>query len=231
MHYTNYKQFLCPFSFSTYDLMGNWTRGDGLLQKLDTCTQYQVNLKDVDSACDLQTQIFNRHNIKYYCYEFFDIQQGITLKYGQSEYVTYNGRCGERVYRQAGHLIGAPSRLGGHSGADMRVVSDDYKEKYNQILHWDNVSIHIWDLTEHRTCVNETVDYETYMILRYFLLNNGQTPIGNKDNCHPFLAASKARHNQVKLLEQFNNLFEFEVAPAQYTPLQKFNDLFEAKSA
>ena len=67
MHYTKSKQLLCPFLFSTYDPVRSWAREDGLLQTLDTCPQYQVNLRDVSSACDLQTDIFNNHNIKYYC--------------------------------------------------------------------------------------------------------------------------------------------------------------------
>ena len=209
MHYTKSKQLLCPFLFSTYDPVRSWAREDGLLQTLDTCPQYQVNLRDVSSACDLQTDIFNNHNIKYYCYEFFDILQRITVKYGQSEYITPNGRCGERAYRQAGHLVGAPNRLGGSSGADMRILCDDYKAKYKQDLHWDNVSLHIWDLTQHVTRKDATVEYETYSILRYLLLNNGQLPIGNKDtSVHSFLAASKNRRNQVKQLTHFTNLFE-----------------------
>jgi len=169
--------------------------------KYENNPRYKINLAKLSSYTDI-CQILKEYNVKYYVYAFV-CANGI-IKYGYS--ADYAGTWGERVYRQAGHLEGWHTRLNGSSGSDMRIIAENYREKYNKHLNRKDVYVVIIDMTKlnpedegnYQECCREL---ERGLINRC-IEQNQQAPIGNKDN------VSRMYVGRVKRSVVFNKLFE-----------------------
>jgi len=146
--------------------------------------------------------IMRQHNILYYVYLF--VSPDGVLKYGQSS--CGNGQPGERIYRQAGHLAGWSKRLSGSSGSDMRIIADDYQDRYSKTLNKNDVFIYVINMTNLPApdCYNiefQCKDLEKSLIQECIEFY-GQAPIGNRD---PDTKLMIRRH---RVSEVFNKLFE-----------------------
>lgn len=137
------------------------------------------NLKSPRDIIDF----FTKKRINWYVYEISIIVDGIlkTVKYGMS---ADNGRdFGDRIYRQLAHLKSwGDKRILGSSGADIVVVNDLWREKYNYDLDHNNVLIKILDVTNYPFKSvdprKEILAIEENMIWHYEQLH-GCKPIGN----------------------------------------------------
>lgn len=129
-----------------------------------------INLKDLNNFTEI-LEIMK--GISSYVYTFRI--RTLVLKHGMSEH--NNERNGDRLYRQAGHLPGWPTRLSGSSGSDMRLILDRWYEKTGEKPTRYDITIDVYDLThvpDHcRTLENHLIDEH--------VVANGNTPIGNID--------------------------------------------------
>jgi hypothetical protein len=164
---------------------------------------YKFDLSIMSDFTDILREM-KRLQIVSYVYTFV-CDRGV-IKYGYS--CDHSHSYGERIYRQAGHLSGWNRKLNGSSGSDMRVIADEYKEKYNETLNKNNIVIYVTDMSRlpdpdcynvefhckelERTLINECIDY------------NGRPPIGNRDS------ASLYYQRAVNQTKAFNAVFEIE---------------------
>lgn len=107
--------------------------------------------------------------------------KGIVIKYGMS---ADNSRTfGERVYRQIGHSKSwGDKRLVCASGADWRIIEEDFFNKYGFDLDKDNLSIKIWDVTNYPFITINPWDEVYFMeqeLIRKYTEVVGSKPIGN----------------------------------------------------
>lgn len=159
-------------------------------------------LSELSDFTDI-TKIMKSNGIIYYVYAFVT-DRGV-VKYGYSADAFSN--WGERIYRQAGHLLGWSRRLNGSSGSDMRVISDNYYAKYNEVLDRNKVTIYVIDMSHlpEPDCQNPELQCK---ILERSLINqcinnsNGQAPIGNVDQ------ETKMNGYVYRNTKKFNELFE-----------------------
>jgi hypothetical protein len=129
---------------------------------------------------------------KIYSYTYaFVTDEGI-IKIGES--ADGSKTPGERIYRQAGHLPGWPTRPKSSSGADMITIAQDFQNKYNRILHKDTVKIMIYQVGNKE----EAVDLERSLI-NEIIQFCGRAPLGNRDS--KTKTQQKALTNQAKLNE------------------------------
>ena len=141
--------------------------------------------------------------IRQYNY-FFATSLGI-LKYGQSA-KDNSLFCGNRIYRQAGNILGWPKGLIGNSGDDMTGISQDYTEMYRKILHRKDVIIGVINMSGHTDKDCEELERN---FIDLHIQQHGQAPIGNKD--YNTLLTERKCHNQTQLekvgiytLDKFN---------------------------
>lgn len=133
------------------------------------------------------SDLMKQFKIRKYLYSIR--YKGIILKYGMS---ADNSRTyGERIYRQIGHsksweheldAYGNTKRLSGSSGADWRVVEEDFEKLYGFPIDRKQMTVTIYDATNYPF---ETIDswteinaMENDLIERYRELV-GEKPIGN----------------------------------------------------
>ena len=129
--------------------------------------------------------------IRQYTY-FFATSLAI-LKYGQSanDNSVY---CGNRIYRQAGNIVGWPKGLIGNSGDDMTGISQDYAEMYRKNLHRKDVIVGITNMSGHTD--EDCEELERYFI-NLHIQQHGYAPIGNKD--YKTLLTERKHRNQKQL--------------------------------
>jgi hypothetical protein len=125
-------------------------------------------------------RVMNAHNIDKYLYKV--MYKGIVIKFGMS---ADNSRAfGERLYRQIGHSAGWPTglRLTGSSGADWRIIEEDFKNLYGFDLDRQHMTVKVWDVTNYNfRSVNsrtEILSMEAELIDNY-VNAVGEKPIGN----------------------------------------------------
>jgi hypothetical protein len=130
-------------------------------------------------------------NIRQYTY-FFATNLGI-LKYGQSanDNSVY---CGNRIYRQAGNILGWPKGLIGNSGDDMTGISQDYAEMYRKTLHRMDVVVGVIDMSGHTDKDCEELERN---LIDLHIQQRSHAPIGNKDT--QTLLNERRYHNQRQL--------------------------------
>lgn len=147
---------------------------------------YVFQLSKLYSASEIMS-FCKRNYVRQGAYSFvFTCPNTLTLdhlKIGR----TAKGDCGERMYRQAGHIYGwNGGQLKGSSGADMRAVVGLYEETFPEscgLLNISNISLHVWDAT---TAPNPTVADAAYpsrvcenTLLTEYESIHGRLPIGN----------------------------------------------------
>lgn len=163
----------------------------------------QIDLSTLKDPTEILS-VMKSLGIFYYVYLF--VSPNGVLKYGQSS--SNNGVAGERIYRQAGHLFGWKKRLSGSSGSDMRIIADDYQNKYSTILNKNDVYIYVIDMTNLPMPDCHNIEFHCKDLEKSLIQECidfcGQAPIGNKDLDTKLMI----RQNSVK--ETFDNLFEVE---------------------
>jgi hypothetical protein len=125
------------------------------------------------------SRIMKSLKIDKYLYRI--MYKGIVLKFGMS--ADNSRHHGERVYRQIGHSRSWDAyRLTGSSGADWRIIEEDFKNLYGFEIDIKFIKIKIWDVSNYpfRTINprNEIIDMENQLIENYVSVV-GEKPIGN----------------------------------------------------
>jgi hypothetical protein len=156
-----------------------------------------IDLSKCTDFTDVKS-IMKSYGIEKYTYTF-GCKEGI-LKHGLSG--DTNSQIGERIYRQAGHLSGWNKRLSSPSGSDMRIISDEYEQKYSKPLDRKEMWIRVYDFTNTQNPDVEIELHETYLIEESIKANNGRAPIGNKD------FKTKKRVSKAKNTITLNKFFE-----------------------
>jgi hypothetical protein len=147
--------------------------------------------------------ILSHYEIDKYLYRI--VYKGIVIKYGMS--ADHSRNYGERLYRQIGHSAswGPTLRLRGHSGADWRVIEEDFKNLYGFEIDIQHCTITVWDITNYPfQTVNsreEILAMESTLITEYEKVV-GQKPIGNINDDAWYLEKAYIKK------ETFGNLFE-----------------------
>lgn len=119
------------------------------------------------------------HNIDWYLYRIKF--KGIVLKFGMSADKSRN--FGDRIYRQIAHAESwGKIRNTGSSGADWRIVEDDFYKQYGIKVDKQFMEIKLWDLTKYSFIStnprNEVLRMENELIESYINIA-GEKPIGN----------------------------------------------------
>ncbi len=146
--------------------------------------RHVIEVADLQSPYDI-CRYFEIYKIDYYVYQIN--YKGICLKFGMSADNSKN--YGERLYRQIAHAESwGDKRISGSSGADWRIVEDDFYRLYGIKIDMKDVTIRIWDAThypfETMTPWDEVVAMETKLIEQYESLMC-KKPIGNiNDNAN-----------------------------------------------
>jgi hypothetical protein len=140
--------------------------------------RYSLSLSQITYPSEI-LRFFARNRITgQYVYSFS--ATGILMKYGMSD---NSSIAGERVYRQAGHIpLGWTVTPASSSGADMRILCDQFLAEYGIPVHKNNVILEVYDLTNYpRKWVGDNEDMlicEGELIEQYEIIHKGR-PIGN----------------------------------------------------
>ena len=143
-------------------------------------TKHEIKVGKLSDPCEI-ADLFRQHGIEKYVYRIS--YKGITIKFGMSCPSASTARHGDRLYRQIGHNSSwGDQRLTGSSGADWRVIEEDFEKEYGFKIDHNCMSITVWDLTNYPF---ETIDpskevnaIENSMIEKYTDIA-GSKPIGN----------------------------------------------------
>jgi len=125
------------------------------------------------------SRIMKSHKIDKYLYQV--MFKDIVIKYGMS---ADNSRdYGERIYRQIGHSRSwGEDRLSGSSGADWRIIEEDFNNLYKIDIDKNFIKIKVWNVSKYPfqtiNSRNEIIDMENQLIQQYVDVV-GKKPIGN----------------------------------------------------
>ena len=139
---------------------------------------YILNVADLQDPYDI-CHFMKKHNIDWYLYRVK--YKGIVLKFGMSADRSRN--FGDRVYRQIAHAESWNDlRNTGSSGADWRIIEEDFYNLYGIKIDKNHLEIKIWDLTNYpwfsTVPRNEVIRMENELIEEYTKIV-GEKPIGN----------------------------------------------------
>jgi len=142
---------------------------------------YTIDLSKLNSFNEI-SDIFSELRITKYVYDF--TFNRVVIKYGISADFSYT--WGERVYRQAGHLIGWDKRLQGSSGSDMRIIDEDYSNQFGVRLNRNGMYLTIRDLSNASNDNSSDRAWPCRKLERELIQAHvnqfGKAPIGNKDD-------------------------------------------------
>lgn len=143
----------------------------------DTVPKHNINVGLLSSPSEIG-QYFAHYDIKHYLYSI--IFNLVPIKFGKSwESSHYRG---ERVYSQIGQLSSWNQNLIRGHGAEFLHVAAAYKELYGQELTHHDMTVQVWDFTNHSFGSYiphmELEQYETELMRRYLALT-GVLPVGN----------------------------------------------------
>lgn len=165
---------------------------------------WKISLGKLVRASQIK-QLMKMKGITDYCYAFVILspEGELIIKYGQSGDNDWRrGSYGERIYRQAFHIPGWPTKPSPLSaGNDMLDIIRHFPG-----VHKDNVYIQVWDMTNYPFSVqgdhrHELTVLENQLISRY-IAEHGTQPIGNiKSEAH-------ITHKAIVTDEVFDALFE-----------------------
>jgi hypothetical protein len=111
--------------------------------QLDPYLIYQIELDKLSTAVDISAIVKSFGTVKY-VYTF--AYKGEIIKHGIS--VDKKSIPGERIYRQAGHLLGWSKQLApGSAGTDMRDIDTKYYVETGANLNRYGMTITVHDLT------------------------------------------------------------------------------------
>ena len=109
-----------------------------------TYETWEIDLSDMKHYTDI-TKAMEEIGAVDYVYTF--VYNNEVIKHGLSTPTSQKTDCGDRIYRQAGHLDGWDVKLGGRSGDDMEDIATDYYAQTGQWLNRKNVKIIVRNLT------------------------------------------------------------------------------------
>ena len=165
---------------------------------------YEIDLSQLNVAVDISKILKEFGTVKYvYKFEYKDE----VIKYGIS--VDEKSIFGERIYRQAGHLLGWPTRLAvGSAGDDMRDIDENYCNKTGTNLNRHGMKITVYDLTNVASPSiadkNFHVKKLERQLIKEYSEKHNKLPIGNiKDE-------SYIDNKTCVTKSTFDRLFEFE---------------------
>lgn len=140
---------------------------------------YEIDLAQLNVAVGISKILKGFRTVKYaYKFEYL----GEVIKYGIS--VDEKSIFGERIYRQAGHLLGWITRLAsGSAGDDMRGIDENYYIQTGTHLNRKGMKITIYDLTNVQS--PGLVDKHLHVkqlerqLIKEYVDKHGKLPIGN----------------------------------------------------
>jgi hypothetical protein len=146
---------------------------------------YEIDLGKLNTPIEISAIVKSFGTVKYvYTFVYFDE----IIKHGIS--VDEKSIFGERIYRQAGHLLGWPKQLApGSAGDDMRYIADRYFINNGKSLNRQGMKIVVRDLTnvESASVTDKNLhvkQLERQLIKEYKDMHN-TLPIGNvKDEAY-----------------------------------------------
>jgi hypothetical protein len=143
-----------------------------------------------------------QYDIDKYLYRI--MFKGIVIKYGMSADKSKN--YGERLYRQLSHAESWGSlRNCGSSGADWRVIEEEFFKLYGIKIDKNQISIKLWDVTNYPfTTIDpwKEVYYMEQSLIDSYANIVGEKPIGN---LHDDINFRQKGHIP---LEVYNGIFE-----------------------
>jgi hypothetical protein len=139
---------------------------------------YILDVKDLTDPYDI-CNFCKKYNIDWYLYRIK--YKGIVLKFGMSADRSRN--YGDRSYRQIAHSESwNEKRLNGSSGADWRIIEEDFYKLYDIKIDRKFMEIKFWNLTDYPFIStiprNEVLRMENELIEEYIKIV-GEKPIGN----------------------------------------------------
>ena len=139
---------------------------------------YILDVKDLTDPYDI-CNFCKKYNIDWYLYRIK--YKGIVLKFGMSADRSRN--YGDRSYRQIAHSESwNEKRLNGSSGADWRIIEEDFYKLYDIKVDRKFMEIKFWNLTDYPFIStiprNEVIRMENELIEEYIKIV-GEKPIGN----------------------------------------------------
>ena len=139
---------------------------------------HTIDVSTINAPYDISL-IMKSLKIDRYCYQI--MYKGIVIKYGMSADNSRN--YGDRLYRQIGHSKSwGKQRLNGSSGADWRVVEEDFLDVYGFPIDVGNMTVKLWDLTNYPyVTINpwDEVNAIEAQLIDAYVQAVGEKPIGN----------------------------------------------------
>jgi hypothetical protein len=143
-------------------------------------TKHEIEVGKLSDPCEI-ADLFRQYSIEKYVYRIK--HNGIVIKFGMSCPKANTARNGDRLYRQIGHNSSWQSkRLTGSSGADWRIIEEDFFNLHGVKIDHRFIRATVWDLTNYPF---KTIDpfyevnaIENELIERYISIT-GEKPIGN----------------------------------------------------
>ena len=165
---------------------------------------YEIDLDQLNTAVNISAIVKEFGTVKYvYTFKYKDE----IIKHGIS--VDKKSIPGERIYRQAGHLQGWPTRLAvGSAGDDMRDIDENYQSKTGANLNRRGMRIIVYDLTNvDSPSVSDNnfhVKQLERQLIKEYTDKHNALPVGNiKDE-------SYLDNKTCVTQSTWNRLFEFE---------------------
>jgi hypothetical protein len=142
--------------------------------------QHEICLARLSDPYDI-VELFKMHRIEKFLYRI--TYKGIVLKFGMSCPKSLSAIPGDRVYRQIGHACSwGTKRLTGSSGADWRIIEEDFEKLYGFKPDHRDMTVTVWDVSnypfETLNPFDEVNAIENSLIEEYVNIV-GQKPIGN----------------------------------------------------
>ena len=144
----------------------------------ETIPTYIINVSGLRDPYEI-CHILKSYNTDKYLYRIK--YKGIVIKYGMS--ADRSKSFGERVYRQLAHSASwGELRNTGSSGADFRIIEEDFFNLYGISIDKDHLEVKIWDVTNYEFLStnprNEIIRMENELIEKHISVT-GEKPIGN----------------------------------------------------
>ena len=105
---------------------------------------WEIDLSDMTHCKDILKDMKEIGAVDY-VYTF--VYNNEVIKHGLSTPTSQKTDCGDRIYRQSGHLDGWDAKLGSDSGDEMEDIATDYYAQTGQWLNRKNVKIIVRNLT------------------------------------------------------------------------------------
>jgi hypothetical protein len=197
------------------------TKGNNMTTETKSKTDWSlipvhiINFKNLTLPSDI-TAIFKKLGIDYYLYQFSFL--GIVLKYGMS--ADNSGDWGERVCRQAGHgpFWGEDFQFRSSSGAEFRIILEEFKRKYGIDVLKDGLVLRVWDVTNYPfDSMDPWMEVNTMerQLIEDYVNVMGEKPVGNIDQEVDYRKRARIRK------EDFNSLFDYTDTPPTVKRIRK----------